>query len=181
MSILLENQFHPPSSPIASFFVSLDVHGQGFITKSELHTLVERFCVHHPLSFVQKKMLFMMLNQGFSRCASQKGKLTWTDIMVYAPKLLMFFGQPTDDVHQYQQHVEKRFQDIACTSTLTNRELTQHCATILPRMCPNRNLLSLFLAHVLCLLCTNTATAEITESIWCDTALSVFFEVHAHR
>ena len=181
MSILLENQFHPPPGPIATLFVSLDIHKQGFITKRELHTLVESFCAHHPLSFVQKKLLFMMLNQGFSRCASQKGKLIWSDIMVYAPKLLIFFGQPTDDVQQYQQSTEKRFQKIACTSTLSNPELAQHCSAILPRMCPNKNLLSLFLAHILCLLCTNKATTEITKQMWCDTALSIFFEVNAHR
>ena len=182
MTTVLENQYHPPTGPLSLFFTSLDVDGDGFITKKVLHTLVEDFCVHHPLSFVQKKLLFVMLSQGFSRCASQKGRVTWNDIMVFAPKILLFFGQTTNDAQLYDQHVNKRFQELSNnSSTLPLLDLKQHCVSLLPRMCPNKHLLSSFLSHILCILCTPTTTAELTRQMWCDTALSIFFEVNAHK
>lgn len=180
MTTLLENQYYPPSGPLAVFFASLDVQGCGFITKQDLHILVDQFCTHHPLSFVQKKLLFVMLSQGFARCASQKGRLSWSDIMVYAPKLLLFFGPYIEDTHVYTQQVSKRFQEISNnSSTLSSQRLIQHCESNLPRMCPNKKLLSAFLAYTLCILCAGKN--QVTEQMWCDTALALLFEVNAHR
>ena len=180
MTTLLENQYHPSPGPLAVFFASLDVQGCGSLTKRDIHLLVDQFCAHQPLSFVQKKLLLVMLSQGFSRCASQNGLLSWSDIMVFAPRLLLFFGQPVEDTHLYAKQVAQRFQDISSSSsTLSFQRLTQHCESNLPRMCPNKKLLSAFLAYNLCILCSGSM--QITEQMWCDTAIALLFEINAHR
>ena len=180
MAILLKNQYHPHPGPLAVFFASMDVQECGFISKSDLHILIDRFCAHHPLSFVQKKLLLVMLSQGFSRCASQKGKLFWTDIMIHAPKLLLFFGQSVHDKNMFVQQTNQRFQEISNNSSILSfQKLTQHCESNLPRMCPNKKLLSAFLAYTLCLLCSGNM--QVTKKMWCDTALALLFEVNAYQ
>ena len=178
MTTLIENKIYSHSSPLAQLFASITSQEDGYITKGDLIALVDRFCTHHPLSFVQKKLLLVMLYQGFSRCASQKGKLSWNDLMVYAPKLLLFFGSTSRDTHTFLEQASKRFQDISNnSSTLSFQKLTLQCESNLPRMCPNKKLLSAFLAHHLCVLCSGTM--QVTERMWCDTARALLFEVDA--
>ena len=185
MSILLENQLHSSSGPLATFFISLDIQQRGFITMSDLRIMVDRFCASHRLSFVQKKLLFLMISQGLARCSQQKTTcITWKEVIEQAPKLLSFFSSQHDHAQTCHHHAQLRYQEIQRTdSPLTIHDIAHYCSSLLPSLFPNKKLLSLFIADSLSNLCRTTtnqrASVYISQQQWCDTALEIMFELEA--
>lgn len=148
----------------------------------DLRILVDRFCIDHRLSFVQKKLLFLMISQGISRCTKQKSvRFTWEEAIVHAPKLLSFFCAQYDDAQSCQHHAQLRYDTIQQTSApISLQDIAQHCSSFLPSLFPNRQLLSLFLASSLCkIIDTKTTPVHISKQQWCDTALALMFELEA--
>ena len=184
MSILLENYSHPYPGPLESFFDFVDSENRGSITARDLRPLVDQCCLFYSLSFVHKKILCLMLSQGFSRYVSN-GRLFWSDAISYTPKLFSIFCSTLDQTKTNREQAQKRFQEIQNEShTVTLEDLSRYCMSRLPPLCPNKKLLSQFLAYSISLLCSSTSRAEpeeqISEQMWCDTALALQFEVEAN-
>ena len=178
MSILLENQLHCPTGPLARFFSSLDIHERGSLMLSDIHHFADVFCTLHRLSFVQKKILMMMITTGFRKYVLSS--LSFSDLLVYAPRILLILSPHSTTAQDCQEGALLRHHLLSSGKThITHHELSTHILSYIPNMMPNRKILSQFLVHIIQTLCSyhpHCGEGVISKEAWSDTALALFFE-----
>ena len=178
MSILLENQLHCPTEPLAQFFSSLDAQQRGTISLGDLHRFADRFCVFHNISFVQKKILLLMISTGFSKYT--QSSLSFSDLLVYAPRILLILSPHSAGAKECQEGAITRHNILSGSEKhISIQTLSEYIQTHLPSMMPNKKILSLFVAHIIYTICSShphCGQAIISKEAWSDTALALFFE-----
>ena len=181
MSILLENQFHCTTGPLAQFFSSLDVHNQEALSLFEVQRFAEAFCVRHAISFVHKKILLLMVAKGFSKYNQSSSRLSFSDLLPYARKLLFVFASSQTNAAEYQQDARQKHARLSKGKThITTSDLAEYCASCLPCLIPNKKILALFFAYTIHQICSHHPGCSehgISQEAWTETALGLFFEI----
>jgi hypothetical protein len=183
MATLLENQLHTPNGPLSSFFLNLDVRSCGIITVQDLRSFTDRFCSIFSISFVQKKLLFLLITKGYTRLdRSSSGTMSFEDFLIYAPKIQCFLSGTSITAHTCALQANTRYQELSHPSAhLSLSVLADHCTTLIPPLIPNKRLVSLFIAYALYQFCTHptqdATSMFISKQNWCETALALHFEL----
>ena len=187
MTTLYENQLQNVQGPMLSFFCLLDSQNKGFVSYEDLKAFLSDQSDTITASFVQKKILFMLLSKVFTRLDRSKvGKLYPHDFFFYGPKLLKFLCGA--HITEPQTCISKA-QEVFALFTQNSKELSlsklaEHCIYLLPSLTPNRKLVSLCMAKSIHTFCTHPysdKSQQISEKQWCDSALSLHFELLSQK